>query len=270
MRDSFNLALRWVLAHEGGYVNHPDDPGGETNRGVTRRVYDAFRARKGLALRSVREITDAEVTEIYRRQYWDAIQGDALPAGVDYAVFDFAVNSGPRRAAQFLQRAVGVAADGVIGEVTLNAVERADPQSLIPALCRDRMAWLRTLSRFGVFGVGWHRRVMGERPDWDDADTGVIDRAIVMAIALPGAAAHIPDPHVAAGRAEPEPERPTDGAAFRGSVAQVVTGAGAAVAGVGALDGTAQIFALAFAGAVVLLGLWIMRDRIKRLADGVQ
>lgn len=112
MKGNFRELLPKVLVHEGGYVDDPQDPGGETNKGITHKTYDAWRKRQGQPTRSVKHITPEEVAEIYRQQYWNKIAGDDLPSGVDYAVFDFAVNSGPSRAAQFLQRAVGVAEIG--------------------------------------------------------------------------------------------------------------------------------------------------------------
>lgn len=161
--SSFGQALDLVLIHEGGYVNHPADPGGETNKGITKRVYDGWRARLGQPLRSVREITDGEVAAIYKAQYWNVARCDALPAGLDYAVFDFAVNSGPGRAAKFLQRIVGVTADGQIGEITLAAVRVRDPKKVAAALCDARLAWLKTLRTWGAFGKGWGRRVADVR-----------------------------------------------------------------------------------------------------------
>lgn len=159
MKHLFNEALSLVLKHEGGYVNHLADPGGATNRGVTQHTYDSWRRRMGLSVRTVRKITDAEVAAIYRRDYWNAVRGDELPAGLDYAVFDFAVNSGPRRARQFLQRVLGVEGDGVFGPVTMAAIEASDPSRNAVRLCETRLAWLKRLSTWGTFGRGWERRV---------------------------------------------------------------------------------------------------------------
>jgi len=112
MKSNYQTALAAVLKHEGGYANHPRDPGGATMKGVTQRVYDAFRRNKSLPTRLVRDIADDELQAIYRRQYWDATSCDDLPSGVDYAVFDFAVNSGVSRAATYLQTVLGVGVDG--------------------------------------------------------------------------------------------------------------------------------------------------------------
>lgn len=157
--DRFDHWLPHILKHEGGYVNHPKDPGGATNKGIIQRTYDSWRDRQGQPRQSVRNITDAEVAAIYRRDYWDAIKGDDLPAGVDYCVFDFAVNSGINRAAKYLQAAVGVAQDGAIGPATIAAAKAQDAAKLVNAICDRRMAFLRGLGTFATFGKGWTRRV---------------------------------------------------------------------------------------------------------------
>lgn len=188
---NFKPSLSLVLAHEGGYVNHPRDPGGATNKGVTQAVYDAYRKTMGLPPKSVREITLGEAAAIYRQQYWQAIQGDKLKAGVDYAVFDFAVNSGVARAARYLQLSLGVKADGHIGNMTLAALADADPVELITKLCANRMAFLKALATFDTFGKGWTRRVVGAQSGYQANDTGVIDHAINMA---KGGAETLPPP----------------------------------------------------------------------------
>ena len=158
-KDNFKQALSLVLVHEGGYSNHPADPGGATNKGITQRVYDSWRQRLGRPTRSVREIVDSEVEAIYKAQYWNVSRCDQLPAGLDYAVFDFSVNSGPGRAAKFLQQIVNVTADGQIGEITLEAVRTRDPATVAAALCDARLSWLKTLRTWSTFGRGWGRRV---------------------------------------------------------------------------------------------------------------
>lgn len=159
MKSNFEKSLELVLVHEGGFVNHPKDPGGATNQGITQRTYDAWRSRQGQVFQSVRHINADEIREIYRAQYWHKVSADDLPAGLDYAVFDFAVNSGPARAAKFLQKIAGVPADGIIGAQTLAAVGRNDAAAIITRLCRDRLAWLKRLKTFSTFGRGWTRRV---------------------------------------------------------------------------------------------------------------
>ena len=156
---NFDAALAAVLKHEGGYVLNPNDPGGATAQGVTQAVYDDWRSAQGLAKRPVRGIEAAEVEVIYRKRYWDKIRGDELPAGVDYCVFDFAVNSGINRAARFLQRALGAVEDGQIGPMTMMAVTVADSQALVDQICNLRLAFLKSLGTFKFFGKGWTRRV---------------------------------------------------------------------------------------------------------------
>jgi lysozyme family protein len=157
--DRFERAFALLAVHEGGYSNHPDDPGGATNRGVTQRTYDSYRARHGLERRDVRRITDAEVAEIYRGQYWDAIRGDDLPAGVAYCVFDAAVNSGPGRALRWLQAEIGATVDGVIGNETLGLAARRDPVRVIDGYCERRLTFMKRLKHWPTFQNGWSRRV---------------------------------------------------------------------------------------------------------------
>lgn len=155
---NFNSALKEVLKHEGGFVNHPQDPGGATNKGITIATYRKWVDRDG-TIDDLKRITDDQVSKVYRSVYWNAIKGDDLPSGVDYAVFDFAVNSGPNRAAKYLQAVLGVTQDGKIGPVTLEAAKKADASTLIDALCDRRMAFLKSLKTFDTFGKGWTRRV---------------------------------------------------------------------------------------------------------------
>lgn len=191
---NYSTCLSWVLVHEGGYVNHPKDPGGATNRGVIQRTYNAYRRRMGLPAQSVKAITDAEVNAIYREQYWNAVAADQLPAGVDYAVFDYGVNSGPKRAIKDLQRVVGVKADGWIGNETLAAVAAMAPAAIVKALCETRFKFLKQLRHWSTFGKGWTRRVMGEKLGAQTDDFGVIDRGTLLALNAASASAPVPIP----------------------------------------------------------------------------
>jgi lysozyme family protein len=159
MKDNFQPALAHVLAHEGGYVNDPRDPGGATNHGITQRVYDAYRKQHGLPQEEVASITDIEVEAIYHANYWYPICADDLPAGLDYATFDYAVNSGCSRAARSLQLIVGAAPDGKIGPVTLAMINSKPSADLIRDLCYSRLQFLQGLPTFGHFGRGWTARV---------------------------------------------------------------------------------------------------------------
>lgn len=164
MKSNEAAALKIVLTFEGGYVNHPRDPGGATNKGVTTGVYNAYRKRKGLALQSVAKISMQEVTDIYDVQYWDKVKGDELFSGLDVLVFDGAVNSGPVQSVKWLQRALGDAytgtVDGIMGEMTIEAVNAyPDKAKLIKAVVNRRMLFLRALKTWPTFGKGWTSRV---------------------------------------------------------------------------------------------------------------
>jgi len=180
-KANFSIAHPWVLAHEGGYVDNPRDPGGATNQGVTQGTYNAYRKRTGRAYQSVRKLTAMERDTIYRLQYWDKLACDDLPSGVDYAVYDFGVNSGVNRSAKYLQKIVGVKQDGIIGLQTLAAVEAMTAQEVVERLCGDRMAFLRKLRHWPTFKNGWTRRVVGQWDGVQEGDHGVIDRGVMLA-----------------------------------------------------------------------------------------
>lgn len=158
MKENWDKCFELVLKHEGGYVNHPRDPGGRTNLGVTQRSWEAYLDRP-VTESEMRALTPEMVKPFYKSRYWDKVRGDDLPAGVDYAVYDLAVNSGPTRAAKYLQQAVGVPADGIIGRKTMAAVMDAPQDELVEAICGRRVDFLRNLPTFDVFGKGWMRRV---------------------------------------------------------------------------------------------------------------
>lgn len=158
MKENFDLIFDKMIKHEGGYVNHPRDPGGATNLGVTIGTLSDYLGRKA-TIRDVKALTKEAVRPIYRSMYWDKIKGDDLPSGVDYAVFDFAVNSGPARAAISLQRGVGVADDGNIGKITLAAVRKLDPKLVIDRVCNERLSFMSRLKNWPTFKKGWISRV---------------------------------------------------------------------------------------------------------------
>jgi lysozyme family protein len=158
MKDNFDLCLKLILAHEGGYVHHSQDPGGRTNLGVTQRVWEEWTGHE-VDEKQMRALTSTMVAPLYKRKYWDAIRGDELVSGVDYCVFDVAVNSGPGRAIKFLQSCVGVTVDGGFGPRTLDAVSKQDPERLIELYCAKRLEFLQALKTFETFGKGWSRRV---------------------------------------------------------------------------------------------------------------
>jgi lysozyme family protein len=161
MKGNFDAALAAVLKHEGGWADHPADPGGATMKGVTKRTLEAHLGRE-VTKDELRAISDETLAAIYRRGYWDAVWADELPAGVDYVVFDCAVNSGPRRAILFAQAVARVTQDGAIGPKTLAAIKAAcaeGAEGFIEEYSEARQAFLQALPTFQVFGRGWTRRV---------------------------------------------------------------------------------------------------------------
>lgn len=163
MKSNAQEAIHRILKNEGGFVNHPRDPGGATNKGVTigtlRRLGMDLDGDGDVDVSDLKQLTTADAVKVYKRFYWDAVQADLLPHGVDYTVADFAVNSGPRRAAQYLQRAVGVRADGVIGPKTITAVGLSGSEVVIRRVNAERLAFMKRLPTWATFGPGWQRRV---------------------------------------------------------------------------------------------------------------
>lgn len=158
MKGNFDKALAKVLDHEGGYSNHPRDPGGMTNLGVTQRAWEEWVGRE-VGEKEMRSLTPEKVTQFYKRKYWDRVRGDELPEGLDYIVFDTAVNSGPGRAIKLLQECLDVTVDGALGPKTMAAVQAAGAQKLIAAYAKKRLDFLAALPTWDVFGKGWSRRV---------------------------------------------------------------------------------------------------------------
>jgi lysozyme family protein len=158
MKDNFDSALSAVLHHEGGFVNHPSDPGGMTNLGCTKKVWEEW-VGHDVDEKAMRALTPADVAPLYKAKYWDRVKGDDLPDGVDYVVFDAAINSGPGRAAKWLQQAVGATADGAIGPGTLKAVSDMSAQEIVEKYQQIRLEFLQALPTWGTFGKGWGRRV---------------------------------------------------------------------------------------------------------------
>lgn len=154
MKETWPVAFAALLQHEGGFVNHPADPGGMTNLGVTRKAWQEYVGRE-VTEDEMRALTPQAVEPFYKRRYWDAVSGDSLPAGVDLCVFDCCVNSGAKQSVRFLQRAVGAEADGALGPKTLAAVAAADPHDVIDKFTQMRENFLRDLPAFVTFGKGW-------------------------------------------------------------------------------------------------------------------
>lgn len=150
---NFDQAFDLLIGHEGGYANHPSDPGGETMWGVTRRVA----TQEGYA-GEMRSLPRDTAKAIYRKRYWDAVRADELPVDLRYAVFDAAVNSGVTQAVKWLQRAVDVQDDGVIGPMTLSAANKRNFLAL-PVMLGLRLDFMTSLPTWGAFGRGWARRI---------------------------------------------------------------------------------------------------------------
>lgn len=199
MSHGFTPELQsWIFATEGGYVDHPKDPGGATNMGITRKTLAAWRGISpytALPKEEVRKLPKSEAAAIYKKNYWDLAQCTSLPRGVDYAVMDYAVNSGVSRAVKDLQRTVsefykGVV-DGLAGTLTATAVkdycEAYGVDSLIEAYCERRYNFVKGLSTFKTFGKGWTTRIWGSKQGIQTNDIGVADRAVMLARTTTGA-----------------------------------------------------------------------------------
>mgnify|MGYP001025901793 FL=1 len=156
--ENYDKCLETILHHEGGYVNHPEDPGGETNMGVTKRVYEDFGGTKDM-----KDLEFDDVAPIYKKNYWDRVKGDHLPIGLDLCVFDFGVNAGTGRSAKYLQSLIGTTVDGGIGPNTLQAVdayvEEVGIEEAIRGFQQKRQDFYESLDTFKTFGRGWTRRV---------------------------------------------------------------------------------------------------------------
>lgn len=149
---NFNTAFETLIGHEGGYVNHQKDPGGETNYGISKRQYPDV---------DIKALTLDDAKAIYKRDYWDAVKADQMPYPVAFEVFDAAVNHGTERAAIMLQTALKISADGLIGPVTLATAQACDPDKFRMRFNAARLRFYTSLSTWPAFGKGWARRVAG-------------------------------------------------------------------------------------------------------------
>jgi lysozyme family protein len=167
--DGFDTALKFVLRWEGGFVDNPNDPGGRTNRGVTQKVYDAWRARQGSPTQDVKQIVDAEVSAIYSGDYWLPPRCDLLDTPLDLVQFDTAVNMGVGRAVRFLQAGAGCGVDGDFGPGTERAVGSCDAGTLLGDYCKQRETYYRQLvdknPKLAVFLKGWLNRLNALRQE---------------------------------------------------------------------------------------------------------
>ena|SRR5271157_553802 len=148
MSNNFLIALSFTLQYEGGYSNNPDDPGGPTNFGITQHVYNTYRIQKNLPIQPVKNINADEMHEIYQINYWNASNCQNLPSGVDFAVFDLAVNNGVGRAKEFLPE----------------AMTNHDVSDIIDSICDQRLEFDKSLGHsWAIFGNGWTKRIEGVR-----------------------------------------------------------------------------------------------------------
>ena len=158
MKVNYDKCLETILHHEGGYVNHPKDPGGETNLGVTKKVYQEHGGTKDM-----KDLLVEDVAPIYKKGYWDKMKCDDIPSGLDLCLFDFGVNAGPGRAAKFLQQMIGTTVDGGIGPNTLAKLEEYIRENgeheAVNKYQEMRQKYYENLSNFATFGRGWTRRV---------------------------------------------------------------------------------------------------------------
>jgi len=162
MNRNWDKAFDLVIVNEGGFVDNKLDPGGATNWGCTQAVWEQYVGHR-VTVEDIKNLTKEDVKPLYKKRYWDAIHGDALPSGLDYCIFDCAINSGVGRAAKFIQEIVGVPADGAIGNNTIAAIVQINPVTAINEFSDKRQAFLESLKTFPVFGKGWTKRVTDVR-----------------------------------------------------------------------------------------------------------
>ena len=157
MRENFDKSLQLLLKHEGGFVNHERDPGGMTNLGVTKSVYEEWLGYE-VDKQDMMKLTPEDVAPIYLNNYWIKANCDELPSGLDYVVFDWAVNSGVSRSSKGIQKCCGAEPDGVIGPKTLQLILKQDTNFMIEKFKEVRQSFYEGLNHFDAFGRGWTRR----------------------------------------------------------------------------------------------------------------
>ena len=235
----------YILASEGEqYVDHPSDPGGATRWGITFNTLKAWRG-KPVTKQDVRNLTKKEALDIYEAQYWKAVGADKLPEGLDYAVADYGINSGPARAVKDLQRVLGVTADGVIGVQTLAALKGRSTVKLIEDLCERRLKFVQGLSTYKTFGRGWKARIDGVRTKATAMAMGVETNAV---------------PVHTEGKASPQPTKLMEIVSDPGSL----SGIGGALA---MLVGAIADQPILQVGALLLIGVLLWRFVLVRKAE---
>jgi lysozyme family protein len=162
MASDFKECLELLLKSEGGWVNHPSDPGGETNLGVTKRVWEEY---VGHPVESLKKLTKDDVAPLYELKYWRPCYCEALPRGLDFVVFSMGVNAGPGRSIKLLQQSIGCVPDGVIGPTTRGLISSSNGANLIAKFSEARREYYKSLKTFPVFGKGWLARVDREETE---------------------------------------------------------------------------------------------------------
>lgn len=164
MTDNFKECLDLVLKSEGGYVNNPADPGGMTNLGVTKRVWEEYTGHEADE-KEMRSLTPEKVAPLYEQKYWRPCYGEVLPRGLDFVVFSMGVNAGPGRSVKLLQSAIECVPDGVIGPRTRELISSSNSATLINKFSESRREYYRALKTFPIFGKGWLSRVDHEETE---------------------------------------------------------------------------------------------------------
>ena len=154
--NDFRECLDLVLKSEGGWVNNPKDPGGETNLGVTKAVWEEW---VGHPVTTMKNLTKDDVAPLYEQRYWRPCYGEVLPRGLDFIVFSMGVNAGPGRSVKLFQQSIGCVPDGVIGPATRSLICASNTATLIAKFSEVRREYYRSLKTFPVFGKGWLSRV---------------------------------------------------------------------------------------------------------------
>ena len=167
MSSNFQECLDLVLKSEGGWVNNPADPGGETNLGVTKRVWEEY---VGHAVKTMKNLTKDDVAPMYELKYWRPCYCEVLPRGLDFVIFSMGVNAGPGRSVKLLQQSIGCVPDGVIGPRTRELISASNSANLIAKFSETRREYYRSLKTFPIFGKGWLSRV-------DHEETTALDMA---------------------------------------------------------------------------------------------
>jgi lysozyme family protein len=166
MIENWNKSCDMVLAHEGGFTSDsrdkgnslPDGRAGSTMLGCTQANWEAYVGHQ-VTWDDMKKLTKEDVKPLYKKNYWDAVHGDDLPTGLDYAAFDFAINAGPGASRKMIQRALGVTADGAFGPMTMAAIQKADAKELMQKFSDAKTTFYKGLGNFNVYGKGWLQRV---------------------------------------------------------------------------------------------------------------